>query len=520
MINNLIKMLSAQTNSNNLKEFKKFIEENGLNIKDQTNAVQYKYNLDLNIYNNNANSEKYVKTSPNQILKNLGMEQMQEMQTKMYGNTFGSYEIWEEMLDNEELLKTQYDLLAGEWPKEFNEVVLIVDEDTKLSDYTLYSLGLLDPEELTEKYKAIMKGEKVEEIPKQTYTYDELLDLKFKIVLNTDYYVKDGKYWKDMSEDEEYMKKLLEEAEELKVTGIIRKNEESVVAAVTGGIGYKPELKEYVINKVNESEIAKEQKENEKINIFTGLEFSEDQKEFDYNKLSNEEKAYISRLSQAELAELMKTYADNNGATYETNLIKLGVVNEEEPSGINLYPIGFEAKEAIADIIEEYNQKQRDEGKEENVITYSDLVGTMMNSVTAIIDVISYVLIAFVSVSLIVSSIMIGIITYISVLERIKEIGILRSIGASKKDISRVFNAETLIVGLVAGVLGIGITMLICIPANAIIKNLAGVSNIASLPIIGGLILIAISVILTVIAGLIPAKLAAKKDPVEALRTE
>lgn len=193
MINDLIKMLSAQTNSNNLKEFKKFIEENGLNIKDYINSVQYKYNLDLNIYNNNANSDSYVKTSPNQILKNLGMEQMQEMQTKMYGNAFGSYEIWEEMLDNEELLKTQYDLLAGNWPKEFNEVVLIVDEDTKLSDYTLYSLGLLDPNELTEKYKALMKGEKVEEIEKQTYTYDELLDLKFKIVLNTDYYIKERK---------------------------------------------------------------------------------------------------------------------------------------------------------------------------------------------------------------------------------------------------------------------------------------------------------------------------------------
>lgn len=191
MINDLIKMLSAQTNSNNLKEFQKFIEENGLNIKDYINSVQYKYNLDLNIYNNNANSTSYVKTSPNQILKNLGMEQMQEMQTKMYGNTFGSYEIWEEMLDNEELLKTQYDLLAGNWPEKFNEVVIIVDEDTKLSDYTLYSLGLLDPEELTKKYKDLMNGEKVEEIEKKTYTYDELLDLRFKIILNTDYYVKE-----------------------------------------------------------------------------------------------------------------------------------------------------------------------------------------------------------------------------------------------------------------------------------------------------------------------------------------
>ncbi len=323
-----------------------------------------------------------------------------------------------------------------------------------------------------------------------------------------------------MSEDEEYMKKLLEEAEELKVTGIIRKNEESVIAAVTGGIGYKSELKEYVINKINESEIAKEQKENQKINVFTGLEFSEDQKSFDYNSLSNEEKAYISSLNQEELADLMKTYSENSDATYEMNLNKLGIVNEEEPSGINMYPKDFESKEEIGRIIEEYNKKQRDDGKEENVITYSDLIGTMMNSVTAIIDIISYVLIAFVSVSLIVSSIMIGIITYISVLERIKEIGILRSIGASKKDISRVFNAETLIVGLTSGVLGIGITILICIPVNILIKGITGVSNIASLPIAGGLILIAISVILTVIAGLIPAKLAAKKDPVEALRTE
>ena len=251
-----------------------------------------------------------------------------------------------------------------------------------------------------------------------------------------------------MSDDEEYMNKLLEDAEELRVTGIIRKNEESVIRTETGGIGYKSSLKQYVINKINESEIAKEQKENENINVFTGLEFSEGQKSFDYNNLSAEEKAYISRLSQAELAELMKTYSENNDASYETNLVKLGIVDEEKPSGVSMYPINFEAKEAISNIIEQYNQKQRDEGKEENVITYSDLVGTMMNSVTAIIDVVSYVLIAFVSVSLIVSSIMIGIITYISVLERIKEIGILRSIGASKKDISRVFNAETLIVGL------------------------------------------------------------------------
>lgn len=192
----------------------------------------------------------------------------------------------------------------------------------------------------------------------------------------------------------------------------------------------------------------------------------------------------------------------------------------QSQAGISLYPVDFEAKENISKVIEDYNQKQRDDGKEENVITYSDLVGTMMKSVTSIVDVISYVLMAFVSVSLVVSSIMIGIITYISVLERIKEIGILRSIGASKKDISRVFNAETLIVGFVAGALGIAITVILCIPVNVIIKGITGVSKIASLPIAGGIILIGISIILTVIAGLIPSKLAAKKDPVEALRSE
>lgn len=284
--------------------------------------------------------------------------------------------------------------------------------------------------------------------------------------------------------------------------------------------GYKSSLKEYVINKVNESDIVKEQKTNKKINVLTGLEFSDDTEEFNYNNLPEEQKAYIANLSQEQIAELMKKYSENSDASYEGNLEKFGSVNLDDPSGIYIYPKDFEAKEKIGKIIEDYNQVQKDCGIEENVITYSDIVGTMMNSVTAIIDVISYVLMAFVSVSLIVSSIMIGIITYISVLERIKEIGILRSIGASKKDISRVFNAETLLVGLTSGLLGISITLLICIPANIVIKEVTGVSGIASLPVVGGVILVIISVLLTVIAGLIPSKIAAKKDPVEALRTE
>ena len=216
----------------------------------------------------------------------------------------------------------------------------------------------------------------------------------------------------------------------------------------------------------------------------------------------------------------MQTYSNNASATYDNNLSQLGVVDLDNPSTINLYPKDFESKDKIADIITDYNNKQTEQGKDENVINYTDLVGIMMSSVSTIINVISYVLIAFVGISLVVSSIMIGIITYISVLERTKEIGILRSIGASKKDISRVFNAETLLVGLVAGLIGIGVTLLLDIPINIVIEHLVSISGIAKLPWVGGIILVAISVGLTMLAGLIPAKFAAKRDPVEALRSE
>lgn len=217
LVNDLLAMMSAQTSKNNLKSFKEYIESKDSSLLDNTNAIQYKYNLNLDIYNNNANSDSFVKVSPNQIMTNLGMGQMEQMQSMMYGSEMGSNEVWEEMLNNEELLKSQYDIVAGNWPKEFNEVVLIVDKDNKISDYTLYSLGLLDPDELTEKYKALMNGEKVEKIDDKIYIYDELLNLKFKLILNTDYYIKTGDIWKDMSEDEEFMRKLLDEAQEIKV---------------------------------------------------------------------------------------------------------------------------------------------------------------------------------------------------------------------------------------------------------------------------------------------------------------
>ena len=442
----------------------------------------------------------------------------------MFGSSMTSMsntDAWEEMLDNEELLHSQYDLVAGNWPTNYNEVVLIVNENNEISDYTLYALGLKDQKELEEKWDQVQNGETVAESETTLYTYDELLNLSFKLVLNSDYYEKENGLWVDKSEDETYMKELLSNSENINIVGIIKQNEQSVATGMSGGIGYTKDLKEYVINKTNESEIVKEQKDNPDINVFTGLAFpDENTNTFDYSQLSEEQRARLATLSTEELAEIMETYSNNVNASYDGNLELLGAVDLNKPSSISIYPKDFDAKDSITQEIDNYNQKQRDEGKEENVINYTDLIGIMMSSVSQIIDTISYVLIAFVAISLVVSSIMIGIITYISVLERTKEIGILRAIGASKKDISRVFNAETFIVGLIAGLLGIGVTILLNIPITNIIYAVTGVSVSVTLPAVGGIILVIISMVLTIIAGLIPAKMASKRDPVEALRTE
>ena len=527
IVNDILETVSTKIQTNNLEEFKAFIEGDETDIKNYINAVQYSYNLDLNIYKQDDEGN-VQRVNPSIVFDKLGfgdlLESRQETMASMGGSvtTMTQTDVWTEMLDNQELLESQYDVVAGEWPEKYNEVVLIVDENNEVSDYTLYSLGIKDVSELEETMEKIKNGEELEESNEvESYTYKDLLNYKFKVVLNTDYYKKSGDVWQDMSEDTEYMKDVVKNAEEISIVGIIRPNEETVASSGSGLVGYNKELKEYVINKINESEIVKQQKENPEINVFTGIAFPEDtDATFDYSQLSDEQKMYMASLSQEELADLMQTYSSNAKATYDTNLTQLGVVDLDKPSAINIYPKDFDSKEMISNIITDYNDKQTEEGKEENVINYTDMVGIMMSSVSTIIDVISYVLIAFVGISLVVSSIMIGIITYISVLERTKEIGILRSIGASKKDVSRVFNAETLIVGLVAGLIGIGTTLLLNIPINMIIKSIVGISNISKLPVAGGVALVAISVGLTMIAGLIPAKFAAKRDPVEALRSE
>lgn len=521
IMSGMMESMSAQVTKNDLKSFREYLENGNSNIDEYANVIQYGYDLDLHIYKSDT-SNGIVEVSPTTVYDKLGFGGGASQMPMA-----SSFNVWTELLGNQTLLESQYDVVAGKWPENYDEIILVVDKNNEISDVNLYSIGLLDSSELEAKMKKIQAGEEVEENQEVvSYTFDELLNLTYKLVLNTDYYEKDGNTWVDKSENAVYMKKLVEDALELKVVGIVRPSEEAVATSISSAVGYTSDLTEYVINSINDSEIVKEQKENPDTDVFTGKAFvvedgeDNDMTAIDMSTLTDEEKAYLASLSQEELQALMKQQAEATDATYEGNLSLLGCVDLDNPSTINIYAKDFEAKESIEDIITAYNNEKTDAGEEEYVVTYNDMVGLMMSSVTSIIDIISYVLIAFVAISLVVSSIMIGIITYISVLERTKEIGILRSIGASKKDISRVFNAETVIVGFGAGAIGILVTILLNIPINAIIKAVSGISGVSKLPVAGAIILIAISMLLTVIAGLIPAKVASKKDPVEALRTE
>ncbi len=510
-ITDTLSLISSKSTSNNLEEFKKFLDGDKSNIKDYTTAIGYEYDLNLQLYKSDT-SEEIVQVNPNTVLESIGFETTQ-------GNIgFVSSDVFSEMFENDEMNEKMYQVVSGRMPESYNEMVLLVDDNNRISDYVLYALGLKDQDELEEFYEKISNGEEVE-TEEVSFDYDEIIGLTYKVLLNTDYYEKENGIWIDKREDEAYLKEKLNESEEIKIVGIVKPSDEwSGATSSTGGVLYTNELEKHVIEKINNSEIVKEQKENPEVNVITGLEFSD--QEFSVENLSIEQQRYLQSLSTEELADVIARYREQAESTYESVLQDLGSVDLEKPSAINIYAKDFESKDEIKNIIEDYNKKQEKAGNEENVINYNDVVGMIMSSVTSIVDMIGYVLIGFVSISLVVSSIMIGIITYISVLERTKEIGILRAIGASKKDVSRVFNAETLIIGLAAGVIGIVVTLILNIPINMIIENLAGVSGLSKLPVVGALILILISVVLTMIAGLIPSRLASKKDPVESLRTE
>ena len=453
---------------NNLKDFKKALDSNYKNINKQVTDIGYSYNLDIQIYSNN-----YVKVNPS-TFKIVERDTSVENQFTITKN---SKSVFSELIDNKKLLDGQYDVLAGRMPEKYNELVLVVDENNSIPITVMYTLDIENREEVKEIVDKSLKGEKVS-LESINYKYEDIVGKTFKLILNTDYYKKENGVWKDLSNDENYLKKIINNGEALSIVGVLKISKDAVEAE-SGFVGYTHDLMEHVIDKIKDTEIAKEQINNNSEDVVTKIPF-------------------------------------NDIYTKDLALEKLGVFDIDNPSTILIYPKDYDSKEKIIDIISDYNKEHDEKDK----ITYTDYVGTLMSGITTIINVITYVLIAFVAISLVVSSIMISIITYISVLERTKEIGILRAIGASKKDVRRVFNAETIIEGFTSGVLGIVVTILLCFPINKIVESITNVTGIAKLPILGGIILIIISVFLTLIAGLVPASVASKKDPVESLRTE
>ncbi len=645
---------SLEANENDLKSFKEFIEaersEEGTNeeLKEAISGVSYAYNLDLLVYTENIDGD-IIHSDTEALLQDLlveyfGMDlsSMMDMSSTMGVGSMSSMSsmsssavLWQEMLPGDngklvgDLLTDQYDVIYGSWPTEYNEIVLIVDENNEVDDMALYALGLKSKEDIDELAQAAFNGTSVE-MSDNKWTFEELCDMDFRVILNADCYTYDemtGLYT-DLRESQAGLRYLYDNGITLKISGIIRPNEDSVATMLAGTIGYTSELTEYVIENAKDSAAIKAQLDNPTRDIFTDLPFPENTGDLtdaekvtefknyieslneagkaaayvkimsipskeeldamvsqtvdpmtreemeesmtmalsqqmgmasddiaDYLASMNDEdfkelftemieemikaqyaaqvEAQLAPMSEMQLAgalmmametyttEQMVTYHDEvlefSASSYDANLLELGYIDLETPSMINLYASSFENKDIIEDVIAQYN-KDVDELEK---ITYTDYVGLMMSSITTIINAITYVLIAFVAISLVVSSIMIGVITLISVQERTKEIGILRAIGASKKNVSSMFNAETVIIGFTSGALGVIITYLLCIPINMILHATTGINNLdAILPVPVAIALVGISVLLTLFAGIIPSRSAAKKDPVIALRTE
>lgn len=636
----MMKTMLSEMQTNNLAEFKEYLESDPDGISASIEEIQYSYDSNLYIYGHSADGD-IMQINPSTVMSAMMGQSMADnvsQMTNTYSSLMGSssmssYDAFRELLSTD-MLKTEYEVLAGRLPEAYNEVVVLVTDRNELSDVTLYTLGLRDQGELEGMMSSVMAGESFDlDTGDLSFSYDDLMGMEFSMLTAPEFYQKnDDGTWTDMRSDSEFMEQAAENGLKLKVVGILKPDADSLISSTnSGGIGYTHALTEYMIDKTNSSELVKAQKENPDVDVFTGIEFPKADEEeeqpmsqseamemltgmlteeqrtkinegimaalteeqqaqiqsammgmvsdeqmnsimmgvltpeqltqlqsgADVNSLltdaqkaqmSSQIAASLTAEQNAELSTMMNGMVDptkmytifmqvlttdqlrqlmdmtkepeTTGATYDGNLKLLGVAELSEPSSMKIYATDFESKEKITQLIEKYNDSKIADDNQADVINYTDYVGLMMSSVSDIINAISYILIAFVAISLIVSSIMIGIITYISVLERTKEIGILRAMGASKRDISNVFNAETLIVGFSAGVIGIAVTLLLNIPINIIIENITGIANVALLPWQGGVILVVISMLLTLIAGLVPAGVAAKKDPVEALRTE
>ena len=679
----------SRVGSNDLTSLKEYLDSNKGDLSKYTKSVEYTYNVVPQIYS--ANTESIRQVNPDQSFAALGLGASSTSNSTM--SSMMSTNVFYQMPQNTDLYQEQYDVKAGRWPEKYNECVLVLNNNGKISDFMIYTLGLRDYSELDTMIQQFSQEEKVT-VPdnSQSYSYDDIIGINFKLVNPSDCYQYDANYniYRDKTDDQAYMKQLIDNGENLEIVGIVQPSDGANVTMLQSGIGYLPSLSDHVINQAQSSEIVQKQLATRDIDVFTGKRFDDPESSsldmnslftvdsetlqsafsFDQSKISMDMynvdfsqlsidpsllpsldvdsllgdikfelttdqinqisqkimtqfqqylkdnnltdqskmdeyfRAYLQsdaaknliqsemtaliqengmakqfaanlqsqmqtmmaqysevianslkqqlttvmadqmdnfssqfqdaisidtskfasaikvNMSEEELSELMLSLMSEDSSSYENNLQKLGYASKDEPSGINIYPLDFESKQEVINVLDQYNENV-EKVDEDKVITYTDYVGTLMSSVTDIINVISYVLIAFVAISLVVSSIMIGVITYISVLERKKEIGILRAIGASKRNISQVFNAETFIIGLFAGVLGIVITLLLLIPGNMIIHDIAGSQDVSAiLPVTGAVVLIILSVVLTLIGGLIPAKKAALEDPVTALRTE
>ena len=542
IVTDMVESIGGGATENDMKAIKQWLETNPGDINDLVTDIQYNYSTPLNVFKDDT-SAGAVQVNPATVMNALGISTSGSTQTQLMSSmasTGQGYDVWSELLSSKKAVDRDWKLVDGRMPQAWNEVVIALDEHGRISDYTLYALGMLDQSDLKGMMRNVLAGKKVEGAKETSYSYDELMKLVFRLVPESSKYQKqaDGT-WKDMSEDAAFMKSAVAAGEQVHVVGVVRATGDAgATVARYGGVLYPASLMKHMVETVAASDVVAAQKADPGTDIFTGYPFSDtasatmslDEIESMIGMMGGEQatqaQAYIDQMraqgsSDEEIAaafsKLMSSQTDD--ATYDGNLEKLGAASLDDPSVIQIYPVDFKAKEQIDTLIDDYNKdiKAAGEGSE---IQYTDIVGTLMSSVTSIVNSLTYILIAFVAISLVVSSIMIGIITYISVLERTKEIGILRAIGASKRDVSRIFTAETFITGLVSGLLGVGITVLLDFPVNWIIEAVAGVRNLAAVPAGAGAVLVLISVALALAAGLAPSRMAAKKDPVTALRTE
>ena len=559
--------MATSITENNLTPFKKYLDNPNSEIHKYVGDVGIVYSYDVKFdafaYDKNGtlvNTDGSTLSVGNNSNLNA-MNSMMEARNSMVGSSLSvSNDTFQQLMpgkNNElvsDVVKDSYEMVHGNWPKSENDVVLVLNKNNEIPLTALYALGLLPSEDYQDLMNSVENDDNFK-AKQYDFDYDKIMEQKFYVVPSSDYYVANGDgTFSYIGDDESEVKKLLKNAEELNISGIIRPKEDASNANLTGAVGYTQALSNKVTKHANESAVVKAQLKSTDVNVLNGLAFEPDN---DKEKIADAKK-YIKNLNVSDKANLIKTISATSGqsnmmsmdsmsevqlaslldsymqnpddevllsiynnsissGSYDDNMTAFGYVSEDKPSSISIYADSFEDKDMISECIEKYNEGVSDENK----ITYTDFVKVLMSSVTTIINVITYVLIAFVAVSLVVSSIMIGIITYISVLERTKEIGILRAIGASKRNVSQVFTAETFIIGLCSGLIGVGTACLLLIPGNAIIHSLLGTTDVSAyLPVSNALVLIALSVILTLIGGLFPSKAAAKQDPVTSLRSE